>query len=98
MASPLGSVLLQSKREACYSVPEKIVPTNLVNPSLKDPERKAATPAGTAKCRNPLGRQSELVRREPAESVRLKHRIRYKHDEMCIYSLNDINIILSTSS
>ena len=35
-------------------------------------------PAGTAKCRNPLGRQSELVRREPAESVRLERRIRYK--------------------
>ncbi len=50
------------------------------------------------KCRNPLGRQSELVRREPVESVRLKRRIRYKQDEMYIHSLNDINILLSTSS
>ena len=30
---------------------------------------------GTAKCRNPLGPESELVRREPAESVRLERRI-----------------------
>ena len=53
---------------------------------------------GTAKCRNPLGHESELVRREPAESVRLERRIRYKNDEMSIHSLNDINILLSISS
>lgn len=35
-------------------------------------ETEGGDSSGTAKCRNPLGRQSELVRREPAERVRLK--------------------------
>ena len=93
----LGCVALIQERSLLVNF-RKCNPCKSVNPSLKDPERKAATPAGTAKCRNPLGRQSELVRREPAESVRLKRRIRYKQDKMCIHSLNDINILLSTSS
>lgn len=34
---------------------------------------------------------------KPAESLRLERKIRYKYDEVRIHSLNDINILLSTS-
>src|SRR5690606_34911874 len=96
VANPVGSVPLQ-KRESKLASHIKNSSNETNHHMTERSEAQGGDSCGIAKCRNPLGPESELVRREPAESVRLERRIWCKQDKMNNYSLKDITILLSTS-
>ncbi len=89
---------LFKERSLFASFSMTLISTSLINHLTQGSGAQGGDSCGIAKCRNPLGPKSELVRRKPAESVRLERRIPYKQAKMNIHSLNFINTLLSTSS
>ena len=89
MAEPVGDVTSLQEIRTIPDVPfqksqEKGHP---VFASLPVPQRKPATPAGQRSAEIHSGASPELVRREPAESVRLKRRNRREH---LVFSIDSI--------
>jgi hypothetical protein len=99
-ASPVGGSLSHQREDVhpVFSIQQPVKQDASFSLHAQDPQRKAATPAGQRSAEIHSGARPELVRREPAESVRLKRRIRIHLLFSYPYSWTMLTILLSTSS